>query len=87
MSLCKYKNMFGEPNTGAHKIRIFDLAIVDIVMTVIVACIIYYVMIRIRPHLANTKNLLLVIVGLFVFGIIMHRLFCVRTTIDKLLFN
>jgi len=87
MSLCKYKNMFGEPNTGAHKIRIFDFAIVDIVMTVIVAFIIYYVMIRIRPQLANTKNLLLVIVGLFVLGIIMHRLFCVRTTVDKLLFN
>ena len=26
---CKYKNIFGEPNTGLHEYRILDIAIVD----------------------------------------------------------
>jgi hypothetical protein len=42
--LCEYKNIFGEPNTGLHKIRIFDIAIVDVVATIIVGILLskYY---------------------------------------------
>ena len=29
MSLCKYKNIFGEENTGVHQYRIFDIAIIE----------------------------------------------------------
>jgi hypothetical protein len=31
-------------------------------------------------------NVIYSVVGLFILGIILHRLFCVRTTVDKLLF-
>ena len=42
MSLCKYKNYFGEPGKGVHSYRIFNIAIVDVVMTLIGALIISY---------------------------------------------
>ena len=77
MSLCKYKNSFGIPNKGIHSYRLFGVAIVDVIMTIIAAKIIsYYYKI----------SFFYTCVFLFVLGIILHRLFCVRTTIDKLLF-
>ena len=76
MSLCKYKNIFGEPNKGVHKYRLFNLAIVDVVFTILGAWLISYFF-----H----TNFVFTLVGLFLLGIIMHRIFCVRTTIDKLL--
>ena len=77
MFFCQYKDMFGAPNTGIHSRRIFDIAVWDVVLTLIGALLFY---IRYRT------NLLFTIIGFFVFGIVIHRLFCVRTTIDKLLF-
>ena len=40
MNLCQYKNMFGEPGKGVHSYRLFKLAIVDVVMTIIGAYLI-----------------------------------------------
>lgn len=78
MNLCKYSNIFGLPNTGLHSIRIANLAIVDVLSTILFAWIVHYF----------TKwNLWLVIGISFLAGIIAHRIFCVRTTIDKLLFS
>jgi len=77
MNLCKYKNILGEPGKGAHSYKIFNISIVDVILTLLVAYIISYLF---------KKSFFLVSVILFVLGIILHRLFCVRTTIDKLLF-
>lgn len=76
--LCEYKNIFGEPNTGLHKIRIFDIAIVDVVATIIVGILLskYY-----------KSNLGITLFILFALGIIIHYIFCVRTTVDKMIFN
>ena len=78
---CQYKNLFGEPKKGAHSYRLFDIAIVDVILTIIGAFLLhkYYF---IKKNIKFWK----VLIGLFVFGIILHRLFCVRTTIDKFLF-
>jgi hypothetical protein len=76
--MCKYKDMFGAPKTGIHSNRMFNIAVWDVVMTLIGALIFYAVF---------KTNLLFTIIGFFIFGIVMHRLFCVRTTIDKLLFT
>lgn len=77
MSLCKYKNYFGEPGKGVHSYRIFNIAIVDVVMTLIGALIISY--------LSGIKFIWSAL-GLFLVGILLHRVFCIRTTLDKLLF-
>jgi hypothetical protein len=77
MGLCKYRNALGVPGTGAHSIRLGGFAIVDVVLTIVGAYII--------AHFAHT-SFAWTAAGLFLLGIILHRLFCVRTTIDKLLF-
>jgi len=77
MNLCKYKNILGEPNKGVHSYRLFGLAIMDVIMTIVAAFVISYL---------NKFSFLYTLLFLFVLGIILHRLFCVRTTIDKLLF-
>ena len=78
MTLCKYRNLLGEVGKGIHSYRIFDIAIVDVLLTFICAYIIY---------IFNTENNYFIILAIvFIIGIILHRIFCVRTTIDKLLF-
>jgi len=77
MNLCNYKNILGEPGKGVHSYKIFNISIVDVVLTLIVAYIIAYIF---------KKSFFWISVILFVLGIILHRLFCVRTTVDKLLF-
>jgi len=77
LGLCRYKDIFGRPREGAHAYRIFDIAVVDVAATVIVAFVIASVF-----SVAFWKSL----VGLFIAGIISHRVFCVRTTVDKWVF-
>ena len=77
MNLCKYKNIFGAPNTGAHSYRFFNIAIVDVILTILAAFIISYIF---------NINFSYTLLSLFILGIISHHIFCVRTTIDKLLF-
>ena len=78
MDLCKYKNILGVPGQGPHSYRIFNIAIVDVLLTLILAYIISYIY-----NISFMKTS----ITLFILGILLHRVFCVRTTIDKLLFN
>ena len=78
MDLCKYKHILGVPGQGPHSYRIFNIAIVDVILTIILAYIISYLF---KISLVKTSIIL------FILGILLHRLFCVRTTIDKVLFN
>jgi len=70
--------MLGKPNEGMHAHRLFGIAIVDVIMTIVGGCIISYI---------TKKSPILVIIILFICGIILHRIFCVKTTVDKLLFS
>ena len=74
---CPYKNMLGKLGEGVHSYRFANLAIVDIIMTIIAAFIISAVF-----AISFWK-----VLGVsFILGIVLHRFFCVRTTVDKLLF-
>jgi hypothetical protein len=84
--LCKYKNVFGEPGTGLHSIRIFNIAIIDVLATILLALFIHQLILEKILNI-HYISLWLVILLCFIVGIISHRIFCVRTTIDKLLFN
>jgi hypothetical protein len=76
--LCKYKDIFGKVGEGVHSYRIFNIAIVDVILTILAAFII---------HLFLPKySFIYILILLFITGIILHRLFCVRTTVDKFLF-
>ena len=77
-SLCPYKNIFGKSNEGVHAYRIFDIAIVDLVSTIVAAYLI---------SMYSKQDFKLILLILILLGIIMHNLFCVRSTIDKFLFR
>lgn len=77
MSFCEYSNLFGEPNTGVHSTRLFGIAIYDFVFTVIAVIILSWLF-------GISFWCLLIIVLLL--GVILHRMFCVRTAVDKWLF-
>ena len=79
MNLCKYKNILGIPNEGIHSYRIGNIAIMDVIFTIILAIIIYYM----NDFKFRFEYIL---AFLFILGIILHRIFCVRTTVDKILF-
>lgn len=75
--LCKYKNMFGEPNVGLRKYRIFDIAILDTVVTVLIVYMIcWFTKWPFWPTLAFV----------LVLGVFVHKLFCVQTGVAKKLF-
>jgi len=75
---CPYSTIFGKVGEGVHSYRLFNIAVVDVIFTIIGAYIF---------HLFYPSYPFFTILALlFLAGIILHRLFCVRTTIDKLLF-
>lgn len=73
----KYKNIFGKPKEGPHSYRIMNIAMVDVLFTILFGVIIAYF---------GKYKLWIVLLVLFTLGILAHRLFCVRTTIDRFLF-
>lgn len=72
-----YKSIFGNPNEGVHKYRIFNIAIIDAVFTVIGS----YLIARLFNY-----SFIRTLITIFIIGIIAHKMFCVKTTIDKILF-
>lgn len=77
-NLCQYKDIFGKPNEGVHMYRLYDIAIVDAIFTILGGIIIAYMF---------SFDYVQTIVLLFILGIIMHRMFCVDTTINKFIFG
>ena len=76
--LCKYRNSLGIPGKGVHK-HIFGVAYIDVLSTIVGAFLISFIF----PKISVWYILLI----LFLLGIFLHRLFCVRTTLDKILFG
>jgi hypothetical protein len=76
--LCKYRDALGVPGKGVHAYRFMGIAVVDLVLTVVAAAVI--------ARLAGW-SFAWTLGGLLVLGVGMHRLFCVRTTVDRLLFR
>jgi hypothetical protein len=77
-SLCTYKNLLGEPRKGIREYRILDISIVDFMATVVGAFVI-----------SNYFNIdfKIILFILLLLGIILHKLFCVETTVDKIIFK
>ena len=78
MSLCKYKTVLGTPGKGVHT-HFMGIAYKDVIGTILIALILYMFFPRIP--------LVYYMIGIFGLGILLHRLFCVNTTVDKLLFG
>lgn len=78
IDLCQYKNSLGVPGEGFHSWRIFNIAVNDVLGTLIGAFILAYF---------TRYSFPCTLIFLFTLGIILHHLFCVKTTVDKLLFG
>jgi hypothetical protein len=76
--LCKYKNILGKPNTGIHSYKFYGISMGDVGLTILGAALISWL---------SNLNFFLILIILFLSGIILHRIFCVRTTVDKLIFG
>jgi hypothetical protein len=68
-----------EPGKGIHSLRFMNLAIVDIVGTIGLAVFFKWIA-------GSQAALWKWILSFFLLGILLHRIFNIRTTIDKLLF-
>jgi hypothetical protein len=75
---CKYRHIFGEERKGFHSFRVLDVAIGDVIGTVLVSLLIAYYF-----NVSLAKTLLVA----FVIGIVAHRLFCVNTKINTIIFG
>jgi hypothetical protein len=78
MELCQYRHIFGKEKKGVHSYRILDIAIVDLLFTILGALVLstYF-----------KQSFWLIFVIIMIIGIILHRLFCVRTTLTKNIFG
>jgi len=77
-SLCEFKDSLGMPGKGIHSIRIFNIAVVDVFFTFVGAYVLSFFL---------KKSFWLISLVLFVLGIAMHKLFCVKTTLNNILFR
>jgi len=78
MCLCKYKDIFGQPRKGVHSYRFLDFAIIDIIFTIIGAYII---------SKYSNYDFYKILLFLFILGIILHKLFCVDTKLNSIIFK
>ncbi|NBU33889.1 hypothetical protein EB118_02210 [bacterium] len=76
--LCKYKDIFGAPNTGVHRTRFLGFAAVDLFLTIAVAVGISR---RYNTPVVKTIGYLILL------GIVVHKLFCVDTQLNKMIFG
>lgn len=77
---CAYRDIFGKPNEGVHSIRLFNIAIVDLALTVAAA-------VAISKYWWRGKHFLVILGILLLSGIVAHWLFCVNTTLNKAIFG
>ena len=73
---CIYKDSLGIPGKGVHT-HFLGIAVFDVVLSILLAELLSYIF---------KWNIYLTLIAVFLTGIVLHRMFCVRTTVDKLLF-
>ena len=73
---CQYKDQLGVPGVGVHS-HYYGVAIFDLFATILLSEIIVFIF-----HTPRWITLFSVLLT----GVVLHRLFCVRTTLDKYLF-
>lgn len=81
--LCRYRHALGRPGEGVHSYRLFGVAVVDVALTILAAAL--FARFALGWALLSWRTAALTST-LFISGVAAHRLFCVRTRVDRLLF-
>lgn len=76
VDLCKYKDVLGKAGSEEYT-RIFTVRLMDLVTLIVGSYLIAYLF-----DFTFWKTLFVI----FISGIVVHRMFCVRSAVDKLLF-
>lgn len=74
---CKYKDLFGKPGVGFH-VHFLGIAIGDVIGTILLALLFAKIL---------KMDFWLILLIIFSLGILLHKIFCVNTTINKFLFG
>jgi len=74
--MCPYKDILGIPEKGFHT-HFMGIAIGDVIATILLSEAIVFFF---------GTGRMITFISVFFTGIVLHRVFCVRTTIDKYLF-
>jgi hypothetical protein len=77
MNLCKYKDILGKPGIGFHNHFGTPFALLDIIGTI---CIAYVISNTYKISYINSFG------GLMIIAIFLHKLFCVDTALNRILF-
>lgn len=80
MGNCTFKDAFGKPREGIRSIRVLDIAAIDLVLTIIAAYVI-------SKYIYDGKHTVKIFIILILLSIVLHKLFCVKTTINNIIFN
>ena len=78
MSLCQYKDILGVPGVGFHNHFGMGFAVLDLLGTILIA---YFISNKYNFSFNHT------FIALMMVAIFLHKLFCVDTTLNKILFN
>ena len=63
VNLCKYKDLLGKPKKGIHSYRIFNIAVADLLMTILFALLLSYIL---------KYSFIIILIILLLLGIILH---------------
>lgn len=72
--MCQYKELFGKPNEGVHKYRLFGVAAVDLIGTIVIAWLVARWI---------KKSFWIVFVSAMAIAVLLHKLFCVKTALNE----
>jgi len=70
------RGLGGKPNEGVHKYRVGDYALVDLLLTIVITCALFYYY---APPCWGYDKLVLIVLGVLLLSIPIHMLFGVDT--------
>ena len=76
---CQYANILGIPGKGIHKFRLGNVAIVDLVLTLILALGLSYI--------PGSPPFTIWIIILLLLSMVLHALLCTDTSVNKWLYS
>lgn len=78
MLWCTYKNALGRPRQGFHSTRVLDIAVNDLIGTLVIAGVVAWL---------RGESFVMWAAALLALGVLLHWLFCVDTTVNGWLFG
>lgn len=82
--LCQYRDALGTPKQGFHSVRLFNVAILDVLGTIAMAAIITKFT-QVLTSWSSFGRFTIILLTLLALGEFLHWLFCVPTTVIEIL--